>query len=297
MHGVQPEGLQHGCGKLEPRRHAGPRWPSSANLNVYSATRCVAGLATCQRRARTARRAAPRCTLCTSCTTTPWTPQLPHPRLRCRDSLRTSTESLKKIQVVAAALGQQRTRDELIPFVTDPQEDDDELLLVLAEQLGELLPFVGGSPHANHLLAPLESLAASDENAVRAASVVSMQTINKGMTAADVSRLFLPLLTRLAHGCYPNRVAACALYANVHPVASAAEQARLRAEFEALTNDDHPVVRRAAAANLARFASAAGTEHVAVFLKLFVKISQDSAPPPPPPPRCHARVCVRPRHA
>ena len=224
----------------------------------------------------------------------------------CRDSLRTSTESLKKIQVVAAALGQQRTRDELIPFVTDPQEDDDELLLVLAEQLGDLLPFVGGSPHATHLLAPLESLAASDENAVRAASVVSMQTINKGMAAADVSKDFLPLLSRLAHGCYPNRVAACALYANVHPVATPAEQQRLRAEFEALTNDDHPVVRRAAAANLARFASAAGTEHVAVFLKLFVKISQDSAAPPlataacrtcmhsrRPPPLCAPRILHR----
>jgi serine/threonine-protein phosphatase 2A regulatory subunit A len=192
--------------------------------------------------------------------------------------LRTNTESLKKIQAVASALGQQRTRDELIPFVTDPQEDDDEILLVLAEQLGELLPFVGGSSHASHLLAPLESLAASDENAVRAATVVAMQKIIKGMTAADIESIFLPLLTRLATGCYPTRVAACALYPDVHPVASTLEQQRLRAEFEALTNDEHPVVRRAAAANLARFAKAAGTEHVNVFLKLFVKISQDGVP-------------------
>jgi serine/threonine-protein phosphatase 2A regulatory subunit A len=186
---------------------------------------------------------------------------------------------LRQLVRAAVALGQQRTREELIPFVSDPQEDDDELLLVLAEELGKLLPYVGGSPHAETLLAPLEGLAASDENSVRAAAVLSMQAIIKGMTATDVVAQFLPVLTRLAVGCHPTRVAACSLYANVHSVVPAAKQQALRSEFEALTGDLHPVVRRAAAANLARLVRVAGQSHIEFFLKLFVKISQDSVPP------------------
>ena len=161
--------------------------------------------------------------------------------------------------------------------MSDPQEDDDEFLLVLAEKLGGLLQLVGGSQHAHTLLAPLETLAASDENSVRAAAVTSMQAIIKGMTASDVAAQVLPMLTRLATGCYPTRVAACALYTNVHPVVSSQDQAKLRSEFETLTNDSHPVVRRAAAANLARLTRASGQDHIDFYLNLFVKISQDCA--------------------
>ena len=196
----------------------------------------------------------------------------------CSDSLRTSKDALSQLSRAASALGPYRTRDELIPYVSDPAEDDDELLLELAKQLGLQLAAVGGSAYAHTLLKPLENLAASDENSVRAESVRSMQKVVEGMAAVDVEAQFLPMLTRLAHGCYPARIAACALYPNVHPTVAEAEQAALREEFVALAGDSHPVVRRAAGANLARFAEAAGPEHLETFLRLFVKISQDSAP-------------------
>ena len=200
--------------------------------------------------------------------------------LACRDALRTDREALRQLQRIATALGESRTREELIPYVSEAQEDDDEYILVLAEELGHLLPHVGGSSHAEVLLAPLESLAASDETAVRDAVVGSMRKIIAGMDAADVESKFLPLLTRLATGCYPTRVAACDLYASVHPLVARQEQVRLRSEFETLTSDQHPVVRRSAAANLAALADAAGQEHIEFFLKLFVKTSQDCAHSP-----------------
>jgi serine/threonine-protein phosphatase 2A regulatory subunit A len=195
----------------------------------------------------------------------------------CRDSLRTNKDALRRISRAAAALGPQRTRDELVPYISEPQEDDDEYLLVLAEELGGLLDAVGGSQHAAALFAPLETLAASDENTVRAAAVVSYQAVIKGMTPGDVEAQLLPVLTRLATGCFPTRVSACALYANVHPLVSRNEQVRLRGEFEVLTSDSHPVVRRAAAANLARLASASGPEHIDFYLGLFRKFVEDRA--------------------
>ena len=52
--------------------------------------------------------------------------------------------SIKKLSTIALALGVERTRSELIPFLTDTIYDEDEVLLALAEQLGTFTPLVGG---------------------------------------------------------------------------------------------------------------------------------------------------------
>jgi serine/threonine-protein phosphatase 2A regulatory subunit A len=57
------------------------------------------------------------------------------------------------------ALGVERTRTELIPFLTDTIYDEDEVLLALAEQLGQFTQLVGGQEFTYVLLPPLESLA------------------------------------------------------------------------------------------------------------------------------------------
>ena len=53
------------------------------------------------------------------------------------------------------ALGIERTRSELIPFLTDTIYDEDEVLLALAEQLGALTPLVGGPEFVHCLLVRL----------------------------------------------------------------------------------------------------------------------------------------------
>ena len=74
--------------------------------------------------------------------------------------------SIKKLSTIALALGVERTRSELIPFLTDTIYDEDEVLLALAEQLGTFTPLVGGKEHVHCLLPPLESLATVEETIV-----------------------------------------------------------------------------------------------------------------------------------
>lgn len=47
---------------------------------------------------------------------------------------------------------------ELLPFLTDGVDDEDEVLLALASSLGKLVEHVGGGKHAHNLLPPLELL-------------------------------------------------------------------------------------------------------------------------------------------
>ncbi|CAH8638386.1 unnamed protein product [Dicrocoelium dendriticum] len=68
--------------------------------------------------------------------------------------------SIRQLKTIALTLGPEKTRSQLIPFLSETVCDEDEVLFALAEQLGSLVPYVGGPEHADSLLPPLESLAA-----------------------------------------------------------------------------------------------------------------------------------------
>lgn len=141
--------------------------------------------------------------------------------------------------------------------------------------MGDLLEQVGGTQFASTLLTPLEALTGSDENSVRDAAVDSIRHIMTHMSKPHILQQILPLLSRLAKGSYPQRVAACELCAHVHQYISSQEGASARIEFEALTKDPLPVVRRAAAANVANLAEKAGPDHTDGLVRIFVQMAQD----------------------
>ena len=76
--------------------------------------------------------------------------------------------AIHRISTIALALGPERARDELIPFLQDSVDDEDEVLLALAEELGRNFEeYIGGPEHAHALLGPLENLSAVEETLVR----------------------------------------------------------------------------------------------------------------------------------
>ncbi len=76
--------------------------------------------------------------------------------------------AIRRLSTIALALGPQRTRDDLIPFLQDSLDDEDEVLLALADELGRGFDeFLGGPQYAHLLLGPLENLAAVEETLVR----------------------------------------------------------------------------------------------------------------------------------
>ena len=52
--------------------------------------------------------------------------------------------SVKSLSTVAVALGQERTRQELLPYILELMDDEEEVLLNLAEILPSQLEFAGG---------------------------------------------------------------------------------------------------------------------------------------------------------
>lgn len=84
------------------------------------------------------------------------------------DDVTLRLNAIHRIGTIALALGPARAREELVPFLQDSLDDEDEVLLALAEELNPAFAeHLGGSDYAHLLLGPLENLAAVEETVVR----------------------------------------------------------------------------------------------------------------------------------
>ncbi|KAK9236547.1 armadillo-type protein [Lipomyces kononenkoae] len=159
--------------------------------------------------------------------------------------------AIERLSTIALALGPERTRSELIPFLEESLDDEDEVLTVLAEQLGNFVPYIGGSQYAHVLLPPLESFAGVEEPLVRDKAVESLNKIVSEMSAGQVEEYFLPLVKNLTTAdWFTSKVSVTGLYATVYQKVTGQSKGGLRQLFGQLVYDDAPMVRRAAATHL-----------------------------------------------
>ncbi len=185
--------------------------------------------------------------------------ELKHSDVQCR------LNSMQKLPAIAAALGPERTRSELVPYVGEGVDDDDEVLLVMAEQLGGLAGAVGGAEHVHVLLEPLEALASVEESAVRDRACAAINKLLQSMPASSVRAHAWPLIKRLGgKDWFTSRASACSLvaraYSRLAAAGSAAEEQAGREDALGLyrqmcSSEEVPVVRRAGAAELPAMAT------------------------------------------
>ncbi|KAL3654179.1 hypothetical protein CASFOL_003860 [Castilleja foliolosa] len=160
-----------------------------------------------------------------------------------------------RLFTTARALGEERTRNELIPFLSE--DDDDELVLgAMVEELGYFIPYVGGVEHAHVLLPPLEMFCTEGETCVRDKAVESLCRIGSQMRDNDLINSFVPVVKRLAAGeSFTARASACGLFHVAYPSAPDMLKTELRSIYRLLCQDDKEPVRKAAATNLGKFAA------------------------------------------
>ena len=98
-------------------------------------------------------------------------------------------------------------------------------------------------------------IANNDESVVREKTVESICKIAANLDKEQHSNDLLPMVKRLAKGdSYMMKITSTGLFSAVYPNISSLNQTMLRQFYIDLCRDDMPMVRRAAAANFARFA-------------------------------------------
>ena len=178
---------------------------------------------------------------------------------------------------ISKALGPKRTREELLPFIKDSLDDEDEVLLTIAEKLGDLVSLVGGAQYIYLIMEPLEILAMVDESSVREAVVKSIEIIVRELSDEHILEHYYPLVARLsAKESFTSKISAAALFRLGYRRLPVREQEDFRRMFIKLCSDQIPVVRRAAALHLSCFAKVAElTEVQQQFLEPFRLLAED----------------------
>jgi len=183
------------------------------------------------------------------------------------DLLLVRKNAIEQLPTIAIALGEERTREELVPFLASEvasSDDEDLILVALADQMADFLQYIGGVGYATYLIPILEELANKEEAVVRDRATSALQKImevlpGSGSHGGGAFADFSSLVHRLAaHDWFTSRISSLSLLPILLSRRSAGSGANskqaLEDEHEAallaysrLCKDDTPMVRRAAA--------------------------------------------------
>ena len=194
------------------------------------------------------------------------------------DDVTLRLNSIHRISTIALALGPERSRDELIPFLHESLDDEDEVLLALAEELGTgLVEYIGGPKFAHLLLGPLENLAVVEETVVREKACDSINQLAGIMSDQQIQTFYLPLLHRLSSGeWFTSRTSAALLFASVYEKIPLSMRADVHSMFVSLCTDETPMVRRAAARDMSALVKRMSPEVIInEMLPLYRRLSAD----------------------
>lgn len=166
--------------------------------------------------------------------------------------------SIQRLRQIASLLGAERTAEELIPMLTeliDKIDCNPEIMMHLAEQLGNLCEVLESPELVVVLLDPLEIMIKNDETLVRDKAISSLQKAVKYLNAgsgAYIKDHYLPLLKRQKKGdLFSMRIAASHLYADLYHYLKEAElKQSIKKKLLKLAKDDTPMVRRGVAQSL-----------------------------------------------
>lgn len=212
------------------------------------------------------------------------------------DSSEARVDGMRRLKTVADAIGTEATLSKLLPYLATniamEEDEEDEILLILAEQLGLMVPGLIPGYRALPILPILERLAAVEETVVREKAVESINKIvpvllvppkgdeengeQQEAAAAAVTAapaLLLAMAKRLSGAdWFTAKVSAAGIlpvvycFYNTHNAKAGGDtnainstddaKRELRMLYKDLSEDDTPMVRRSAARNLGKFVEA-----------------------------------------
>ncbi|OAF71343.1 Protein phosphatase PP2A regulatory subunit A [Intoshia linei] len=179
------------------------------------------------------------------------------------DNVQLRLNSITNVKTIAFALGPERTRNELIPYLTDKIHDDDEILSVMALKLGDFISLVGGIEYCHLILKPLEMLCSNEDTQVRKRTMESLTKIIDNMDISAINEHVVPMIHRLHKAeWYSMRCACSCLLINSYLHSDEDTQSEFRNLYISLLQDPVAMVRRATVSRFTNFIKVVDFRHV-----------------------------------
>jgi len=159
-------------------------------------------------------------------------------------------------------------------------DDEEEVLMALAQVLGDFLDKVGGPAHTMSLLQPLESLCAVEEAAARDQATEGIKKILASIKVKDFEGDVMSMIQRLMSGeNFTSKFTGTQLIPHLFQHVSSQNQAELMTLFTNASKDEVPQVRKTAATVLNDMIKLVPKVPESEMLKIFntlIKDDQDS---------------------
>lgn len=168
------------------------------------------------------------------------------------DDVSNRVEAMQKLDTIAIALGPERTLNELLPFLNDvAQDDEEEVFAVLASKLGDFIPLIGGHQNCEPLIQILLIFASMEEPIVRNKAIDSLNKISLELTDEEINNTFVGLIKSFNQDpWFSRKVASCCLYKSIIVKVDQQTRIDLLNAYLKLITGDAPMVKRSAASNL-----------------------------------------------
>jgi len=192
------------------------------------------------------------------------------------EDVQVRVEAVRSLVQFATDIGAQRTVVELLPQLRGLLEDDDEVLLVLAEELGGLIDLLGESKISG-LIFLLTSLSQVEEEAVRQKATNSLLSMCNRIPSESFSATYISLVIQLGETpWFTSKMSCCVLLPSAMARANDEQKQRMTALYLSLCRDSTPMTRRAAANHLRPFIPYLSYEAImSDFVETFQTISKD----------------------
>lgn len=162
-------------------------------------------------------------------------------------------EAAAHIHPIALALGPERSRIELVPFIKQSLlGEEDEVQSALALHLNsEFISLLGGWDYLTDVVPLHESLLSSEEASIRNDCVTALRSImqDPSCPSALLSQLYFPVFERLSASdeWFTKKSSAASMAPLIITSLSVEDRDKLKNAFKySLMSDDSPIVRRAA---------------------------------------------------
>lgn len=147
-------------------------------------------------------------------------------------------QAAKELPTIANALGAERTRTELVPYLMGCLDDEDEVADVICDAIIGFGKCIGGPDYIHVLLPPLEGIASGEEAATRVKAISGIATLAAQMQPVQIIKYVFPIIGRLAAGhWYTQRSSACGLFPLVYAIADAEIKTKILEWLSTLSGD------------------------------------------------------------
>ena len=166
------------------------------------------------------------------------------------DEVPKKANAMRNISMIGSALGFERCRNELVPYLNEFLDDEEEVLVALAEIIPQLFDLVGGKNYAYLLLDVLERLCAIEDPSVCAAAVTSFKAILSKIDYSKLEVLLLDQIARMNTSDWVNsKVSLCTILPIISKEISIEGQGMVLDTFRSLLINTNVQIRKIAAEN------------------------------------------------